>query len=114
VAGFVDLRIDPERIVEITEARISLRLQRFCCAEALDSPVWTANATVEPVSGVLAPILICCRGRRGLFRVAAGRRFLRRYVDRLNARPLLECVKLQVELVWAAVAAMRKVRLTAY
>jgi len=92
--GFVDLRIDPERIVEITEAADFAPLAALLLAlNALDSPVWTAKCDRwEPESGVLASY-IDMLPREGVvfseWQQAEG--FCRRYVDRLNARPLLEC-----------------------
>jgi len=65
LAGFVDLRAAPERIVEIAEAAAFPPLAGLLLAlNAPESPVWTSKCDRwEPEPGRWVSILICCRAR---------------------------------------------------
>ncbi len=93
-AGFVDLRINPERIVEIVEAAEFAPLAVLLLAlNAPDSPVWTAKCDrwePEP-DGLAAYIDMLPREGVVFSRWKQAEFFCRTYVERLNARPLPEC-----------------------
>jgi hypothetical protein len=101
--GFIDLRIDPERIVEIAEAADFAPLAMLLLAlNASESPVWTAKCDRwEPEPGTMASY-IDVLPREGVvfseWQQAEG--FCRKYVECLNALALPECgANCSVELV---------------
>ena len=92
--GFIDLRIDPERIIEIAEAADFAPLAALLLElNGSHSPVWTAKCDRwEPEPGAMASY-IDMLPREGMvfsgWQQAEG--FCRTYVDRLSALVLLEC-----------------------
>jgi len=92
--GFVDLRIAPERIVEITETADFAPLAALLLAlNASDSPVWTSKCDRwEPEPDALAFYIDMLPREGAVFsewQQAEG--FCRTYVDRLNATALPDC-----------------------